>query len=830
MEFNKEIKQILKEIKNAKFDETNTLTNNAYFLKDSILLKENKNGDARYPYVRDGRALWVHQNGNISFNESNYFIISDALEGEKNFLSFFLGIKKGDEFLPVSLFDINKNLFEKNVNRYTIFKDSHAVFILEVEKIIYALRITTSENKNLIYELCIKNTAKTKKNVYSSMFFNFNMTHSNHSTVETKWFKKSTYANNQFKLETVEDISRYEFINNTLYLNRYASKNISTHNATSRGVYCGSKTGYPENSKCLLKGNFDINKNITCFSDTSIAGDILPFGLEPNEEVTLGYILKENNEYISLSEIDNAFDEVIIDKNKYYSRSKFIEMTFEGEGKVNGKLFSRFINEVAKQVDYCATTKNSTLTMLGIRDVFQAIEAGLIWNPNVAKKKILEALNYVSIEGRLPRQYSLPVKGQNIACVDDRLFIDQGLWVIDCLYQYLSYTNDSSILKSKCSYAEFDNKGKVTFLKKKDSVMSHLYAIMNFLINNIDKNTHCLKTLYGDWNDAVDGLGKSRHYEGFGNGVSAMATFQLYSSLNKMIEIIQKYDTGNKETLSLYVNKKDEIVNGINSKVFEEKDHEFKIIHGWGNDESFKVGSFSDVDLKSRDSLTSNAFYILSGFYKVNDKYISSVKDAYTRLDSKFGFKTFEPFFDKDAEEVGRIINLPKGTAENAATYIHGTVFALDSLFVIDEPKWAFEQIFKIIPITHKFISTTPFIMPNSYIHNEEIDVDGESMNDWFTGSSSTLIKSFIRNVFGINVTLDKVIIQTSKYFPYENSRIKLKICGNDFVLNHISDGGVRKIIFNGSELELRSEFYRKEIAIIDKSSLQKSNEVTVYN
>lgn len=830
MEFNKEIKKILKEIKNTKFDETNTLTNNTYFLEKSILLKQNKSGDARYPYVRDGRALWVHQNGNVSFNESNYFIISEALEGERNFLSFFLGLEKNDGFLPISLFEINKNIFEKDVIRYTIFKDSHAIFILEVEKIIYALRITTSKNKSLIYEIYIKNNAKTKKKLYSSMFLNFNMTHGNHSSVETKWFKKAIYNDNQFKLETVEDISRYEHIINTLYLNRYSSKKVISDNTTSRGVYCGSKTGYPENSECLINGQFNIDKKITCFSDTSIAGDILTFNLNPNEEINIGYILKEDNEYNDLSEINDAFEEIIKDKEKYYSSSKFIEMNFDGDSKVNGELFTRFIKEVSKQVDYCATTKNSTLTMLGIRDVFQAIEAGLIWNSKAARSKILEALNYVSLEGRLPRQYSLPFNNQNFAYVDDRIFIDQGLWVIDCIYQYLAFTNDSSILKTKCGYVEFDNKGKVNFLKKKDSLLKHLYAIMNFLINNIDKNTHCLKTLFGDWNDAVDGLGKSKHYEGFGNGVSAMATFQLYSSLNKMIEIVEKYDAENTSILDLYEIKKVEVIQGINNKIFVNKNGEYKIIHGWGNDESFKVGSFSDVDLKSRDSLTSNAFYILSGFYKVNDKYVESVKEAYSRLDSKYGFKTFEPYFDKDAEEVGRIINLPKGTAENAATYIHGTVFALDSLFIINEPKWAFEQMHKILPITHNFVSTTPFIMPNSYIYNEDICVDGESMNDWFTGSSSTLIKSFIRNMFGINVTLDNVIIQTSNYFPYTNSSIKLKICGNDLVLRHISNGGNRKIIVNGIEVALTNDYYRKGIAVLDKTLFTKNTEVIVYN
>ena len=90
MNFKEEVLRELDLINNAKFDESNKLTNNAYFLDNDILLKENKCGDARIPFTKDGLALWVHQNGNISLNESNFFLISEALECDNNFFAFFL--------------------------------------------------------------------------------------------------------------------------------------------------------------------------------------------------------------------------------------------------------------------------------------------------------------------------------------------------------------------------------------------------------------------------------------------------------------------------------------------------------------------------------------------------------------------------------------------------------------------------------------------------------------------------------------------------------------------------------------------------------------------
>lgn len=57
-----------------------------------------------------------------------------------------------------------------------------------------------------------------------------------------------------------------------------------------------------------------------------------------------------------------------------------------------------------------------------------------------------------------------------------------------------------------------------------------------------------------------------------------------------------------------------------------------------------------------------------------------------------------------------------------------------------------------MLPPTHAFISTTPFVMSNSYSHNAEYGMDGESMSDWYTGSANVLIKVLVRQVFGLDM------------------------------------------------------------------------------
>ena len=833
MNFKEEVLRELDLINNAKFDESNTLTNNAYFLDNDILLKENKCGDARIPFTKDGLALWVHQNGNISLNESNFFLISEALECDNNFFAFFLGEKEGDEYLPTSLFEVNKNIFEKDVTRYTIFKNSYAIFILIHQNIIYALRLGLTDEKDFIYEVEVINNSKEEKDLYSSMYLNFNLMHSSKDSVETKWFREAKYDNDLFTLNTVEDVSPYEHIHSTYYLKRNVFGKTVKENTTSRGVYSNGKTSRFDNSECLLLGKFLKEKHTTRFNDFAICGDILKFHLKANESLNISYILSKDLNRAKEANISGLFTKSLQNSINYYENENYLKMKFNDSDVINPNLFTKFIDRVIYQVDYCARTKNSTLTMLGIRDIFQAIEAGLIWNKEEARRKILEALNFTNINGRLPRQYSLPAEGQNYAKIDAREFIDSGLWVIDTIYQYLAYTKDESLLNEECGYINIvDSIGYIQ--EKKDTVLKHLYLIIEYLIDNIDSDTHCLKILYGDWNDAVDGLGKSLSQKGFTNGVSVMATFQLYSSLTKIIDIIDHYDKDNEVLKSYFVKKKEEVAKGLKDNAFVKKEERSKILHGWGENKSFFVGSFDDVDKKERDSLTSNAFYINSDFYKFDSSYANGVIDAYHNLDSKYGLLTFKPGFEKDAAKVGRIVNLPLGTAENGAVYIHGACFAIDSLFTLGQDKFAWDEIFKIIPITHKFVSTTPFIMPNSYGYNESIEVDGESMNDWFTGSSSTLIKLLIRNVFGIKVTLDNLIIQPACYFPFKQAEIDIQILNTHVHLKHISDSSNRRVIkINGETIkDLTSEYFKKDICVlpIEKLNCYESLEIEVLN
>lgn len=815
--FENDVIHLFKEIEKLK--KTNNkegyLLENTYFLNGGqVLCMPRVNGVSRFPYGIDGFTLWAYSSGYISINESTFYLVLPSDEGKEPYLAFYIGEKQKDgTYVPISLLGRGRNLLEKKVERYCVYSKDSVYYLTKTKKGCYACRIFVTESKKVNFDIYAKSLHDEE--IYVSSFMNCLFKYASGESVETKWFKKCTYQDDTFAFESPEDIDRHTHVLNFGVIHREYVKGemINSCNTTSRSVYVGGKENSLAVATSLVEGHFAKEKHITHFTDTAIAGDIVKYRLNKNKPVIVHYTMEYTHledEYKILQNKYLSFDEsesFLYKKRKSIKHSEvspnMLHFNFEDwqDGKINTYVLNQFLNYVIYQTEYCGLAKNSGALFLGVRDVMQQIEAALIWKPKACRQKILEVLSFIDSTGNPPRQYSIPPKNAN-PIMDLRDFIDQGVWIISTIYTYLSYTGDYSILKEKIGYYDRVGAG-VVLSKRRDNVLQHMIQIMDYLTTHIDPNTKCLRAMYGDWNDALDGLGISANpHEKYGNGVSSMATFQLYSNLNEMIDLLQVINK-HQELVKKYQIIRDELVEGIKKYIIVEEKNQRKVIHGWGDNRAYLVGSFHDVDGQSRDSLTANAFYVLSNMYKHSLVEKDDILRAYDNLDSKYGLKTFEPYFAENVKGVGRIVNLPKGTAENGATYIHGTLFGTLSLFLLGEEKKAYQQIEKILPLTHQTLTTTPFVMPNSYSYNVEEDMDGESMSDWYTGSANTLIKTLIKGAFGIFVDLHGVNIDVRSWIASQKAECAINIRGTQFKVTYQKDATKKgKVAVNGQEVE----------------------------
>lgn len=817
MNFQDKVKEILDQVRALEENEVlkseRKLPSDCYFLSsDTILSYRRDDGDARYPYAYDGLTLWAYASGNVKMEESVFNVFLPVFEAKEPYLVFFAGIKTEDGYFPISLLGPAKQAFEKGVKRYTVFTPQAVYYFTETPTFVSTVRMLVDDKKLLRLSVYLENTAGETVETYVSAYVNFLMMQSGVETLETKWYKNSCVTDYGYLFNTKEYWGKNQTFLHYGALSR-SSVNSFVDTTTSHGVYTGSMHNQLNCSTALINGKFASKKDYTEFTETAVAGDIIPLTLQKGESFTVSYTAsfgadKEKVEALSKANRETATIDEYVEKMIALDRAKPKEERLPKivfgdipEQKIQADSFNYFLENVLRQVEFVSRAKNYAGTLIGIRDIFQQVEASLMWIPEYSRNKIVEALNYIGDDGRAPRQYSYPVSKGALPRMDLRPYIDQGVWIISTIYTYLTFTNDYSILDEECGYYKLDGYS-VSFSDDRDTVLDHLLRITDYLLSKIAPDTGCLRALYGDWNDALDGLGwtddPSKLY---GNGVSVMATLQLYRNLDEMSKILEKTDK-HLERITTFKRYRESIREGLQKYAIEQnKEGNRKVVHGWGDNLRYKIASYCDNDGMNRDGLTSNAFWILCNAIDWDRSLIGDILNAYDRLDSKYGLKTFEPYFAEDNKEVGRIINLPKGTAENGATYIHATLFGILSLFEIGEAKRAWEQLYKILPITHEFISTTPFIMSNSYLHNEERGFDGESMSDWFTGSGCVLIKGLIWNIFGIYPDLNGLTVRPANYFPTEKASIQMQVKGCTLTLNYENTkNGTRKFFVNGQE------------------------------
>ncbi|MBQ0084227.1 MAG: hypothetical protein KBS52_05625 [Clostridiales bacterium] len=799
------IAELLEKIEqiNKKPDSALALPDNTYFIDENrILCKTRKRGFSRYPYSCDGFSLWATDGGYITTTESNYTVFRNCFMDEAPCTGFFMGLKQKDgSFFPISSTLSGAQLFEPlKVERYTVFTPAAAYYIADSKDFTFATRIFVSKSKKMNFSLTAINKTKKPLDIYLAAYFEALL---RFSEAESHW-EASSRVSRRFKNGNFIITNTHEVFSSLTVNTRAAAGEITYRDfATCYNDYIVQKGRGYSNSAALKLGEFprktEVSKDANKFP---LAADMAHFTVNPGDYAQMDYCL--GLEYDEAKAFATAKKSKLPDGNWNNAVARLekaadnllkpisIDFTDWKIGKNDPKVLNLFLKSVERQVNFCATGNSYAGSYLGVRDVFQQLEAAVLWDRSTARKCIARAFNYIDESGRPPRQFAISSSEKLLPAMDLREFVDQGLWMVDTVYTYLAYTGDYSILEEKCRYYKFPEGvvyGRVLASNKKDdTLLEHLLCIMDFLISNLDtENTYCLKVLFGDWNDALDGLGKTKKPgQKYGNGVTVMGTLQFYRNLNEMCEILNAVG-GFEKTIKKYKEIKEKVCAGFfKNAVAENKKGEKRIVHGWGDDREYYIGSFRDPDGADRISFAPNAFYAISGIINEDDSLKQTAIDTLLALKSKYGLKTLTPAFEPALQPfVGRIAHTTRGCAENDCAYVHASMFSIMALFMMGKSEEAWRELERSIVISHESPSLTPFVMPNSFLHNEELGLDGESAGDWYTGSGTVLIKGLVKYGFGIRPTLDKLYIELPKFMPTSKVTVKLRIKDTNLTLTY---------------------------------------------
>ena len=793
MTFVEEIKKI-REMKVS--GKKSPLPSNHFFLEDgSVLAFPRGDGDTRQPYIYDGMMVWAYACGYIRAQEGKFSIFPEVKEGEEPHVAFFANVD-GELVSLLGMPILNESSV---TSRYTVLTDAAVYYFTEVKDYTFAVRVFLSAKKEIHFSVGVLTDRKDHSPITVSSFFNPYLRNDNSSYVLWyRYFKEGRVKDSNTITFYVTEGDKKDCNIVHLGIRQFCAENceiLYREQTTKKAQFNGGINCNLNNAQVARECKIDSPMHCTAFNDYAIAGDVTTIQFLNEARLEYRFAISNDKTEMSGAITDALFEEV---NHKIKSTLNFsIEetdcTTFSPE------TLTAFLRKVQYQVNICALGKDmGGGGTIGFRDVAQQVEQCLVWNPSDCRNEILFIMNHMFPDGRAPRSFSV-LQGANLTRMSIPNYIDMGIWMINAIDNYLRFTGDYSILTEECGYYEIIHEdGAVKRSETKDSLLTHMIAITDRLIRNIAPDTNCVRMLYADWNDAIDSLGNTDDpNQKFGTGVSVMATLQTYQNLIMMNRIFHVIG-GHEEDIARYEQAMATLKNGVFTNAIVEKDGERRILHGWGDQKKFFVGSFCDVDGKNRVSSTSHSFFALSSLY--DKRYENDLLKAYCKLDDKYGFRTFDTPFDPDLQGVGRIGKLPKGTAENAATYIHASLFAVLALYKIGCEKKATEQLLKLMPISYNWIDKTPYVMQNAYCYNPDINVDGSALNDWFTGSAAVMMKIMLTNIFGIQPDYDVLKVSPARSSFIKKAKVSFMVHGKKLHLQ-IEKKGENWLTLNGNVL-----------------------------
>ncbi|MCB2156058.1 hypothetical protein KQI84_14360 [bacterium] len=362
----------------------------------------------------------------------------------------------------------------------------------------------------------------------------------------------------------------------------------------------------------------------------------------------------------------------------------------------------------------------------GFRDTLQDTWGYSLLDPAMAKRFLLRTLAHVCGDGVCPRNYSI-VDDQH----DLRAFMDSGSWIAMALVDYIKETGDVEVLDERIPWLDSDDK---------TPLIDHVWAAMELLYKNRGRYGLCL-TGDGDWNDALEGIGKS------GDAVSAWLTMAVFHAQNLMAELF------------------DHIGATERAQVMKTRSAELRecLEHAW--DGQWYVYGFtgsgapigSHKNREGRIHLNAQTWAMFTGL--ANEERIDSMRAAIReQLETPYGPALLAPPYVDEADEVGRIARLEPGTFENGSIYQHAVAFAIYADFIAGDGDAGADLFSRLLPTNPENFdarrTSEPYCTGNYYCGPSHPRC-GQNFFTWFTGNAAWLLRAGFDRMLGLQADFD---------------------------------------------------------------------------
>jgi cellobiose phosphorylase len=366
----------------------------------------------------------------------------------------------------------------------------------------------------------------------------------------------------------------------------------------------------------------------------------------------------------------------------------------------------------------------------GFRDAMQDAFGLCLLEPDRARELVLRLASFQFSDGtashRAPRIALPPERTEKS---------DLPLWISLAALQYVRESGDTSIILEEVRFADGPDA----------TILDHIRAGLDRSLQDVGRRGLPL-IHYGDWNDALDGLG------GEGKGESVfLGQFLAYALANsaKLAQLVGEHDHAR-----TWIEKHDQLVKIINRDCWDE-DRFVRAFH----DDGTVIGCRENRE--GRLYLNPQVWAVLADAAP-RERLVRCMDSVHRELDSPFGIRCLAPPYSLPDPHVGLISRFPPGVKENGAVFSHAMAFCVVAELMLGRADLAWELIQKANPLvrakSHPDYAMEPYVYCQ-FVAGPETNLRGQGFHHWLTGTCSWMQYAVINWLLGARAELDGLVV-----------------------------------------------------------------------